>query len=309
MLRSRSSGADGVARPNRETQNPEDPFAARLHAAEGSLSPAARRVIRFIDRNRAATLASSAAELAARIGTSDATVVRAVQAAGFDGLPDLKQTLAAILDVRSSPVDHMRRTLGDLGESTENAIDLVFEAHREALAALQSPVARTKIATAVSILHEADRIVAFAIGPSAPLARYAAFVLGRSGRSAQVLDASGIGLADQLLGLRDGDALLALAYGPAYPEITSVFVETRRLDLPVVLITDSLEPKLADRADVVIPVPRGRAERVALHGATLVVLEAIVLALAASDRQRAMTSLERLDDLRGMLGGTRRDRG
>jgi DNA-binding MurR/RpiR family transcriptional regulator len=43
-------------------------------------------VARFLADNHALTLVSSAAELASRIGTSDATV-RAVQSLGFAGLP------------------------------------------------------------------------------------------------------------------------------------------------------------------------------------------------------------------------------
>jgi DNA-binding MurR/RpiR family transcriptional regulator len=290
-----------MARPDREPPNPRDLLAARFRAAAGSLSPAGQRIIRFIDRNRAATLASSAAELAARTGTSDATVVRAVQAAGFDGLPDLKRRLAVSLDIGSTPAENLRRTLADIGESTQNAVDLVFSAHQEAITALRSTAVRTAIAAAIAALDAALRIVAFGIGPSAPLARYVMVLLGRAGRAAQAVDATGSGLADQLLGLRAGDALLVLAYGRAYPEVAAVFAEARRLGLPIVLITDSLAPKLASTADVVVPVPRGRAERVASHGATLVTLEAIVLALAAADRERATVAHERLDAVRRQL--------
>jgi hypothetical protein len=59
----------------------------------------------------------------------------------------------------------------------------------------------------------------------------------------------------------------------------------------------------------VIPAKRGLANRVALHGTTLVVLESIVLGLAASDRKCAMDALQRLNDLRAEVGGTRMDVG
>ena len=54
-----------------------------------------------------------------------------------------------------------------------------------------------------------------------------------------------------------------------------MFEEAERLRLPIVLITDSLETRLARRADVVVPARRGKHERVALHGVTVIVLEAI----------------------------------
>jgi DNA-binding MurR/RpiR family transcriptional regulator len=286
-----------------------DPFGDRLRAGGRSLSPSALRVVKFIDRNRIAALASSAMELAACTGTSDATVVRAVQALGFEGLPELKQALASSLKQRSTPADDMRRTMADVGDAVERAIDDVIETHRVAIEGLRSPDIRQKVADAVSTLHRADRIVTFGIGPSALLARYVALLLSRCGRRARSLDATGIALADQLLDLREGDALLVLAYGRPYREVTATFAVARRLHLPIVLVTDSLDWKLARRADVVIQAQRGRAGRVALHGTTLVALEAIVLGLAASQQERAVGALQRLNDLREAVGGIRADLG
>jgi DNA-binding MurR/RpiR family transcriptional regulator len=286
-----------------------DLFGERLRSRDRSLSRAELQVAKFIDQNRATAVACSAAQLAAEVGISDATVVRTAQALGFDGLSELRQALAATLEQRSSPVDNMRRTLADIGQDTERAIDLVLDTHREAIKALQSESTRAKIMAAVSQLHHANRIVVFGIGPSAPLAHYVTILLTRNGRAARTLDATGLGLADQLIDLHQGDALLILAYGRAYREVVATFAEARQLRLPTVLVTDSLDGKLARKAGVVIPAKRGRANRVALHATTLVVLEAIVLGLAASDQTRAMDALQRLNDLRAEVNGMRVDVG
>jgi len=286
-----------------------DLFGERLRSRDRSLSRAELRVAKFIDQNRARALACSAAQLAAEVGISDATVVRTAQALGFDGLSELRQALATTFEQRSSPADDMGRALADIGENTERAIDLVLDTHREVIEALQSESTRTKIMAAVSQLHRAQRIVVFGIGRSASLAHYVTILLTRNGQAACTLDSTGIGLADQLIGLRHGDALLILAYGRAYREVVATFAEARQLRLPTVLVTDSLDGKLARTAGVVIPAKRGRANRVALHGTTLVVLEAIVLGLAASDRKRAIDALRRLNDLRAEVNGMRADVG
>ena len=278
-----------------------DVFAARLAALGPSLAPAARRVTQFIDQNRAAVLASSALELAARTQTSDATVIRAVQALGFTGLADLKQALVSAIERPVAPADAMRRTLDDVGDDTSQAVNLVLDAHAEAFKALRSLPSRAAIAEAVGVLHPAERIIVFGIGPSAALATYVALLLTRSGRRSGTLNMTGGMLADQMLDLRAGDALIVLAYGRAYREVNAVFTESRRFGLPVVLVTDSLDRKFARVASVVLPARRGRAERVALHGATLVCLEALVLGLAAAHRTAAITTLERLDQLRATV--------
>lgn len=275
-----------------------DVFTTRLAALGPSLAPAAHRVARFIDENRAAVLASSAMDLAARTQTSDATVIRAVQALGFAGLGELKQALVSAIERPSTPADAMRRTLDDVGEDTSRAVNLVLEAHAEAFEAVCSPASRAVIAEAIGVLHPAERIVVFGIGPSAALATYVALLLTRSGRRSGVLNVTGGMLADQMLDLRAGDALIILAYGRAYREVSAVFAVSRRLGLPLVLVTDSLERKLARFANVVLPARRGRAERVALHGVTLVCLEAVIMGLAAAHRKAAIATLELLNQLR-----------
>jgi len=285
----------------------EDTFRQRVAAMADTLAPAARRVVQFIDQNRLSVLASSAAQLGASIGTSDATVVRTVQALGFDGLDDLRRTLLSTMDARSTPADDLRRTLAEVGASAARAIDVVLEAHREALAVLEADATRTRIADAAAVLHPVRRINVFGIGPSAALARYAVMLLSRTGRAARTLDETGLSLADQMLALEQGEGLLLLAYSQPYREVSAVFREARSLSMPTVLITDPADSKLAQLAEVVVPVPRGRAERVALHGGTLVAVEALVLALAASAPEAAMTTLERLNDLRAAVAGKRSD--
>ncbi len=287
----------------------DDLFAARLRQSWEKLSPSAKRVARHIDANRAAVLASSAREIAAGTRTSDATVVRTVQQLGFGGLMELKQALVAALHAPRTPADDMRRTLDDVGENTARAVDLVLDAHSEALERLRSPGSRAAIVAAVGALNGAERIAVFGIGPSAPLAACASVLLQRAGRRSLSLNATGIMLADQLLDLRQDDAVLAMAHGRAYREVLTVFAEAKRLGLPVVLITDSEENRLTGDADVVLTAPRGRAGRVALHGGSLIALEAVVLGLAAAGPHAAMAALERLNDLRQSASGQRHDVG
>ena len=276
-----------------------------LTAGKPHVGAAGRRVLKFVANHRETVLASSAAELAARIGTSDATVIRSVQAIGFAGLGDLKQAILDSLTPASTPADDMRRTLADMERTTGAAFDNVLLAHTEAMTILASDSCRRQIASAVQALDGSHRIVVFGIGPSAALAAYISLLLTRSGLRSRSLDVTGSMLADQLLDLRDGDALLVLAYGRLYNEVTAVFGEARSLGLPTVLMTEAIDTPLAKSADVVIAIPRGRPDGIALHGATLVALETLVLSLAAGRPNDALGSLDRLNDLRRAIVGRR----
>ncbi len=265
--------------------------------AKQQLGAAGLRVARFIDENRQIVLASSAAALGERIGTSDATVLRTIQALGFASLADLKSAILNRESV-STPADDMRRTLVDVDQATGAALDGILQAHAESLDVLRSERCRAQMAAGVRVLDGADRIAVFGIGPSSSLADYVSVLLTRNGRRSRTIGATGSMLADQLLDLRKGDALLILAYGRLYREVKAVFAEARALHLPTVLITEAYDTPLARLADVCVAIPRGRPGQMALHGATLVGLEALVLSLAAARPEAALASLDDLNRLR-----------
>ena len=70
-----------------------DLFGERYRARAHQLSPRLRAVVRYINDNREVVLEHTAMEIATATQTSDATVVRAIQALGFAGLRELKQTM------------------------------------------------------------------------------------------------------------------------------------------------------------------------------------------------------------------------
>jgi DNA-binding MurR/RpiR family transcriptional regulator len=277
-----------------------------LRSANEHLGTAGRRVANYIKENRQIVLASTATALGERTGTSDATVVRTIQALGFDGLGDLKRAILNSSGPTSTPADDMRRTLGALSKSTGQALDSVLQAHADGINVLRSDECRAQIAAGVQVLDASNRIVVFGIGPSAALATYVSVLLARCGRRNRVLNATGSMLADQLLDLKQGDSLLILAYGNLYKEVAAVFGEAKSQGLMTVLVTGASDTSLARMADVLIEIPRGRPGQASLHGATLVGLEALVLSLASINSEEALNSLERLNHLRRAIDPQRK---
>jgi DNA-binding MurR/RpiR family transcriptional regulator len=281
-----------VPAPDRER------FHLLLRGSHQRVGATGRRFVQFVSQNRELVLASSAAELGARLGTSDATIVRTVQALGFAGLGELKRAILDSIMPASGPADDMRQTLAALDASTDAALQNALQTHAEGMKVLSSTAFRLQVQAAVRALDVAQRIVIFGIGPSAGLAVYVSGLLARTGRPNRRLDTTGAMLADQLLDLREGDVLLLLAYGRLYKEISAVFNEARSLGLQTILITEAAGNPLSNLADLKIFVPRGRPGRIALHGATMVALETLVLSLVAARPVVALHSLDRLTQLR-----------
>ncbi len=282
-----------------------DLFAERYARCRERLSPSFKKVAAFIESNRIDVMTSSAIALARMIGTSDATVVRTVQALGFEGLQDLRSELAASYENKDAPVDNLTRTWVDVGENVEAAMDDVLRSLGSGLESMRSEQIRGNLVKALQTLHVAERIAIFGIGPTAHIGAYFAARLRRKGRKQLVLNRTGSGLADQLLELDQKDAVLMLAYGQPSREVQATLSEARRLQVPVVLVTDSPAKHMTRTAAVILKVPRGRSGRVALHGTTVACLEMLLLGLATTSRETAVSALGELERLRETMLPTR----
>lgn len=278
-----------------------DKISNRIRDRGHSLSPALVRVLDFIDTHRHEVMTMSAMELAQLIGTSDATVVRAVQAVGFQGLKELRHAISASLGMEQTPIDTITRTFELAKARSESVVDQVFAAHKETFAALENPEVRDRISAAIECLSSANRLGIFGGGAPALLGRYLALALSQIGRPTALFDGYMSPLPEQLLDMRNVDALLMLAFGRPHRGSIMTMSEAKQQRLPVVLITNSKENTLTRHANVVIPVVCSRAGGIIVHGATLVCLEAIIMGMVEDDPRKTMSSLERLGELRRSL--------
>ena len=206
-------------------------FEARVAAGLERMSPAERRVVRFFQDNREEVLVASALALASKIGTSDATVIRAAKALGYSGLDELRRALASELRRDLSPASRLARTLGAVQDRSESPFGLTLDIHAEALERLRRDVAPADFEAAVGLVTAARRVFIFGIGPSSAIADYFAIQLGRFGIDGASLTQTGLLLADGLHRLRQGDAVLILAYGRVYRELAALLDRAQDLGL------------------------------------------------------------------------------
>lgn len=288
----------------RSVANATDEFGDRVARRGDALAPAERRVAELLlDLGPQATLLSAAA-LAEQLGTSDATVVRTAKSLGYSGLAELRRALAT--QGNNPPLDErLRRTLEQT--SGDDLFASVIRGQLSALETLTNNVSPQVFQDAAAILAGSDRVVWRGVGPSAHLAGYGQMLTERIGKPSSALVHTGTSFADELLTLAPDDAVVVLAYGRLQSHVRVLLDRARTLDTPVVLITDNLGRKLGGDVDAVIESGRGTPGRFASHGTTLVVIEALVLAVAAADRAKSDASLTTLNELRAALAGRRID--
>jgi DNA-binding MurR/RpiR family transcriptional regulator len=282
-------------------------FESRFAEKVSELRPAEARVASYLQDHPEEALLASAAVLAHKTKTSDATVIRTARALGYGGLDELRRDIAGQLRSSLSPAARLTRTLSGVGSDIAQAFNATIETHITSLDALRRDISEKQFCRVIDWLVAAERTFIFGIGPSSAMADYFALQLGRLGVEAQCMTDTGLLLADKINQLRDGDLLILLAYGRLYAEVETLLGQAKRLKLPTILLTDSLADELRGRVSEVLKVARGRAEMMSLHTATLGLIEAMIVGYAAKRPSESLTSLKKLDEFRANLSGRRMD--
>ncbi|MBV9829212.1 MAG: MurR/RpiR family transcriptional regulator [Alphaproteobacteria bacterium] len=282
---------------------PSPSLAERIARHVVGMGPAEQRVVRYFEAHREEVLIASAATLAERASTSDATVVRAVRTLGFSGLEELRRALADEIRISLSPADRLTRTLGEVGSDLATAYETTLDIHRRSLEALSRAIPPALFERAVTGIIEANRVALFGLGPSSAIAAYAAMQLNRFGLAAITLNHTGMLFADDLSQLRDGDLVIMLAYGRVYPELAALLDAIEQRRLRAFLITDTLAATLRRRVELVLAVPRGRADSVSMHTATLGFIEALLVGIAVKRPEATTAALRTLNEARETLAG------
>src|ERR1700742_4931658 len=115
-------------------------FDERVTQCLPRMSAAEQRVARFFQQNRAEALMDSAATVAEKTATSDATVVRTTKSLGFSGLEELRRLIAAELGGGLSQADRLANTLQSVGDRLQNAFTTTLDIHLRALEDLRRDI-------------------------------------------------------------------------------------------------------------------------------------------------------------------------
>lgn len=142
-----------------------------------ALATAEQRVARFLTEEPAEGVRLPVKQLAARIGVSDATVVRTAQALGFAGLRELKLALAAEL---AAPLAAVHEAIGP-GDDNPTILRKVLASDSQAVLDAAATVDPATFDRAVSMLAAAPRVDCLGVGSSLPICLDAAYRFVRIG--------------------------------------------------------------------------------------------------------------------------------
>lgn len=246
-------------------------------------------------------LYAGAQQLGTASGTSNATVVRALQRLGYAGLPALKRDLASGFTTEVAPEVRLKQRIAHVGRDLDSIWGEVFDEAQERIDIARRLTEPETLQRAVAALAPAREVFCYGVAAAELAARHLALALGRIGRRARFFGATGFALADTLLALGQGDAVVIFQPGRSLSELNILVERARSVGAKVVLVTDELGEAFAGRVEAVLTAPHTPTGITAESLTGLIVADALLLALTTLDETRAVESSHQLTALREQL--------
>jgi DNA-binding MurR/RpiR family transcriptional regulator len=274
---------------------------SRISTRLAKMAPAERRVAEYLRNHQEQVVFASAEEIGAAAGVSDATVVRTAKTLGYAGMVELKFSIGQETLSRAKPLQRLQTRIEEVGTDAPALWQQLFREAHDRLNETESQVSEADFTAAVDLIQGARSVLCFGVGPSESIAHYLALLLSRRVKPARATGATGFRLADDLLGLEPGDVLIVFSPARLLREHAVMLSRADEVGAGVILVTDSLEPVLGDRVDVVLRAVYSVSGFTGETLSSLVLADALLLALAARNRDHATANVDKLTELRSSL--------
>lgn len=217
--------------------------------------------------------------------------------------------MAADFTSTVAPEVRLKQRIAHVGRDLDDIWGDVFDEAQERIEHARRLTAPDALRRAVTALADAREILCCGVAASEPAARHLALAVRRIGRRARFCGATGFALADPLLDLGQGDAVVIFQPGRGLTELTVIIERARAVGAKVVLVTDELGPVYADRVEAVLTAPHTPTGITAEGLTGLVVADALLLALTTLDETAAVETSHQLNALRQQLLDGKEQRG
>lgn len=260
-----------------------------------SLPDALERVASFFAQHPDRAASSSAVEIAAFTGTSDASVTRTAHALGYTGMKDLKRAAMELVRVRTDPEKVLEQRIERV---RDYSITGVIDDTIHAASHTRHTIPHETWESAVQILAGARRVFCFGLKPVGFIGDYLAHMFNRVGVDARSSHQTGVLLADYLLPMTKGDALVIFAPIRQFHEVAAAVRHANRVGTKTVLITEAIGMPIRTEVDCTITTSPTSMSAASDQVLPLTVAHGLFLGVAAVRPDQATENMTLLNEIR-----------
>jgi DNA-binding MurR/RpiR family transcriptional regulator len=262
--------------------------------AQSPLSGTRRRLIREILDNHEETFFLSSRELAKRYNVDAATIVRTVQALGYERFADFAADLRQHFVNHITPYTVLKAATQEKRSVTQQ-IQHCLERDVESVNVLRSSLAADRAVDLAKRIHGARNILVVGVDLAASLAWFLAYGLIPLGFSAEAPVGSTGNLQHKIDLLTTKDLLVAISFGKCLRETVEAVDRAHGRSIPTFGITDSDTTPIALHCDDYLLAPTSSPSFTGSYVAPMALMNTIIVACAHLRPKRALAMLSRTE--------------
>src|SRR5678815_4688655 len=262
--------------------------------SQSPLSGTRRRLIREILDNHEETFFLSSREMAKRYNVDAATIVRTVQALGYERFADFAADLRQHFVKHITPYTVLKAATQEKRSVTDQ-VRHCFERDVESLSVLRSSLAADRAVDLAKRIHAARHIVVVGVDLAASLAWFLAYGLIPLGFAAEAPTGSTGNLQHKIDLLTEKDLLVAISFGRCLRETVESVERAHGRGVPTFGITDSDTSPIALHCDDYLVASTSSPSFTGSYVAPMALLNTIIVACAHLRPKRALAMLSRTE--------------
>jgi DNA-binding MurR/RpiR family transcriptional regulator len=262
--------------------------------ARSPLSGSRRRLIREILDNHEQTFFLSSREMAKRYGVDAATIVRSVQALGYERYADFAADLRRHFVKHITPYTVLKAATQEKRSVTDQ-VQHCLERDVESLSVLRSSLEANRAVALAKKIHGARRILVIGVDLASSLAWFLAYGLTPLGFDAEAPVGSTGNLQHKVDLLTEKDLLVAISFGRCLRETVETVQRAHARNVPTFGITDSSTTPIALHCDDCLVVSTSSPSFTGSYVAPMALLNTIIVACAHLRPKRALAMLSRTE--------------
>lgn len=269
---------------------PRSDIEARFAQAHPRLNTHRRQLVQAILEHPSETFFLSSRQLAQRYQVDPATIVRTIQALGYERFADFATELRQHFVARLSPYTIMEasaRVKGTVGDHVQHALDR----DRENLENLRASIDLHGVLDLARRIHRARRVVVVGVDLAATIAAFLAYGLLPLGFDAEAPTGSSGNLYHKIRTLTNKDLVIGISFGRCLKETVDAMERARQRGIPTFGLTDSESTPIARHADASLTVSIASTAFAGSYVAPMALCNAILVACAHIKPKRSLALL------------------
>ena len=268
----------------------QTPLEIRFIENQTNLSASRKRLLHQILGEPHETFFLSSREMGKRYGVDSATIVRTVQAMGYEKFADFVHDLRNHFVKQITPYSAMK-VATQKHQSVANYVQQSIETDLNNLITLKAGLNVEMILDLAKQIHQTRRIIVVGIDYAASLAMSLAYGLVRLGCDAEAPVGSTGVVQNKVKILTEKDLLIAISFGQGLRETVEAVQRAQQQNVPTFGITDSDKTPIARFCNQYIIASIARSSFLDSYVAPIAAINAILTACAHTQTKRALELL------------------